>query len=99
VTECLLCIIATPAIEETVVDWLLARHEITGFSSQPISGHSVEHQYLSLAEQVTGRERKVMFHVQAPLTVAQAVLEDLKRDLGGAGLHYWILPVLQAGHL
>jgi hypothetical protein len=98
-SECLLCIIATPAIEETLVDWLLGRSEIGGFSTQRIAGHSVAHQHLSLREQVAGREHKVMFCIQAPHETVQAVLADLRHELAGAGLHYWITPVLQAGRV
>ncbi len=95
--ECLLVVIATPAVEETLVDWLLGREELSGFSSQHIDGHSRIHQHLSLAEQVAGRKKQVMFHIHTQCDTAREAVEGLKRDFAGAGLHYWLMPVLQAG--
>jgi len=98
-SECLLVIIATPSIEESVVDWLLERKEISGFSSTRIDGHGSRHSDLSLAEQVTGRQRKVMFHVHAECEQSRLLLTDLKQAFSGAGLHYWLMPLLEAGQI
>jgi hypothetical protein len=98
-SECLLVIIATPAIEESVVDWLLERKEISGFSSTRIDGHGSRHSELSLAEQVTGRQRKVMFHVHAECVALHILLDGLKQQFKGAGLHYWLMPLLEAGQI
>ena len=98
-SECLLVIVATPAIEESIVDWLLERKEITGFSSTRIDGHGSHHTDLSLAEQVTGRQRKVMFHVHAECALLNTLLAELKQQFRGAGLHYWLMPLIEAGHI
>lgn len=97
--ECLLVIIATPAIEESLVDWLLERKEISGFSSTRIDGHGSRQSDLSLAEQVAGRQRKVMFHIHADCDEVRTLLDALKQEFSGAGLHYWMMPLLEAGQI
>lgn len=97
--ECLLVIIATPAIEESLVDWLLERKEISGFSSTRIDGHGSRQSDLSLAEQVRGRQRKVMFHIHSDCDEVRTLLDALKQEFSGAGLHYWMMPLLEAGQI
>ena len=97
--QCMLFIIATPAVEQTLVDWLLAREDVSGFSTAPVSGHGTAHEKLSMSEQVEGRQSQLMFHTQLPLESARAVVEQLRADFHGAGLHYWILPAIEGGHI
>ena len=54
---------------------------------------------MSLAEQVAGRSRRVMFLLELPEPVARALLEAVRADFSGSGLHYWLLPMLAAGHI
>jgi hypothetical protein len=93
---CLLVLIAPPQIEEDLVDFLLGQEGFSGFSLHRIDG-SPAHGALSLAEQVTGRRRQVMFQVHAPRTDAQALVQQLGETFRGAGLHYWISPLIEAG--
>ena len=97
--EVLLVLIASPGVEDALVDWPLARDELSGFTTQRIEGHSAAHQHLSIAEQVAGRKRQVMFHLHAPYQTARALVGALRREFEGAGLHYWLMPVLDAGSL
>jgi hypothetical protein len=97
--ECLLVIVTTPALEESLVDWLLARDELSGFSSTRIDGHGSRQTELSLAEQVMGRQRKVMFHVHTDCTAVTQLLGLLRTDFAGAGLHYWVMPLIEAGKI
>lgn len=97
--ECLLVIVTTPSLEESVVDWLLAQERLSGFSSARIDGHGSRQTELSLAEQVMGRQRKVMFHVHTDCAAVNALLDALQRDFKGAGLHYWVMPLLDAGRI
>jgi hypothetical protein len=54
---------------------------------------------MSVAEQVAGRRRQVLF--QCPLSRQQAeeLVAGLRRDFPGSGLHYWMTPIIDAGHL
>jgi len=94
--ECLLTLIATPELEERLVDWLLeASYE--GFTTTQCHGHGVHTDRLSTAEQVAGRQRQIAFWLQLREDEAGAVIQGLSKSFGGAGLHYWITPVLAGG--
>jgi hypothetical protein len=54
---------------------------------------------MTLAEQVAGRSRRVMFFTHLPVDAAASVLDDLRRAFRGSGLHYWVVPVPSFGHL
>jgi hypothetical protein len=86
-------------LEEVFIDWLLSRSEATGFTSLPVAGHSVRHDDLSAAEQVTGRLRRQQFQVRLPARALEAFLADASAHLGAAGVQYWVLPLIAGGHL
>lgn len=97
--ECLLVLIVSPAVENALVEWLLEREDIPGFTSAPISGHGASAHSLTTAEQVAGRSRQVMFSLHLPEPAARDLIAAARRDFGGSGMHYWMLPVLSAGHI
>jgi hypothetical protein len=92
----LLTIIATPELEERLVDWLLDRG-CNGFTTMHCQGHGVQHDQLSAAEQVAGRQRRVAFWLQLPEWEARDLVSRLGARFGAAGLHYWLAPVTAAG--
>ncbi len=98
-SHCLLMIFAPPSVEETVVDWLLEHNEIEGFSSAEAYGHGVRQTGMSLLEQVTGRQRRVQFVIHTDQTIASHLIEDMRAKFSGVGLHYFIVPVLEAGRM
>ena len=97
--QVLVAITIPPAIESQLVDWLLSQDGGTGFSSATIHGHSTRHDHLSIAEQVSGREKRMQFQIQMSGRRLDGFIEMLTADFGGADLHYWVLPVLAGGHL
>jgi hypothetical protein len=97
--DCLLVLIVSPSVEHAVVDWLLENETVPGFTSQPISGHGSSPHALTTAEQVAGRQRQVQFQLHLPEATARTLVTALRRDFRGSGMHYWILPLLEAGHL
>jgi len=97
--NCMLNLICPPSLEAAIVEWLLEQGDIPGFSSLPIAGHGSSEHSMTLAEQVTGRSRRVMFLIQLPQPVAERVLDDLASAFHGSGLHFWLTPVIRAGHL
>lgn len=97
--QVLVTIISPPSLENQLVDWLLLQNGGTGFSSAIIHGHSSHHDHLSIAEQVSGRQKRLQFEVQFSSDRLKDFLGSLKRDFAGADLHYWVLPVLAGGHL
>lgn len=99
VAELLVVLNVPPNLEGPVVDWLLAREESTGFTSFPVFGHSTRHDDLSPAEQVSGRQRRQQFQVQIRQDSVDSFLQDARNDLGSAGIHFWVLPLIAGGHL
>jgi hypothetical protein len=97
--NCLLNLVVTPEVEDAVADWLLEYPAVTGFSSCPISGHGSSEQSMTLAEQVAGRRRQQLFQMHLSCADAQALLADIKQAFRGSGMHYWLLPAIDAGHV
>jgi hypothetical protein len=97
--ECLLVLIVTPTIENAMVDWLLERDDVPGFTSAPINGHGASTHSLTAAEQVAGRQRQVMFQLHLPRAAADSLVGAIRDTFGGSGMHYWLTPVLVSGHL
>ena len=97
--DCLLNLIVPPQVEDALAEWLLERDDVPGFSSVPVAGHGSSEKSMTLAEQVAGRSRRVMFVTHVPSDTAKALLEDLRTAFAGSGLHYWVVPVADFGRL
>ena len=95
----LITITVSPDLEENLVDWLLEVESHTGFSSFPMHGHSSQPENLTLAEQVSGRKQQVRFQIHLPAAELEHFVGKLKEDLRGTGLHYWVSPVIESGHI
>ncbi|MDX1811640.1 MAG: DUF3240 family protein [Gammaproteobacteria bacterium] len=95
--ECILILVARPTLEESLVDWLLERPDIGSFTSMPISGHNTDPNELSVHEQVSGRQRQVMFNIRLSEEKLQTIITDLCENFRDTCLEYWALPVLASG--
>ncbi len=95
--QCLMVLIATPKIEAVLLEWLLAKEDVPTFASLPVDGHGIEHHHLSMAEQVAGRQRQIMFQIPLELEAARRLAAALKEDFGQAELSYWLIPILEGG--
>lgn len=96
---CLLVIYAPPALEETLVDWLLENESVSGFSTTEAYGHGQRQTGMSLLEQVTGRQRRVQFMIETGRETAMKLVAVLKQKFNGTGLHFQLVPVLEAGQV
>lgn len=69
-TETLVQILISPKLEDTLIDWLLARPQALVFETSRVQqyGHPLD----SLAERVTGFRQQVLF----TLPIAASVLDD-----------------------
>jgi len=96
--DALLILIVPPKLEEVLVDFLLQQDAITGFTSTPVNGHGNVRNTgrLSLVEQVTGRQGQVQFMLHAALPVLHTLISEIKGKFENTGLHYIVLPVLEA---
>jgi hypothetical protein len=88
-----------PAAEERLVDWLLARDDVTGFTSYVAYGHGASHDDLTVAEQVTGRQRRVELRLELPADGLDTLLAALLDGFAGTDLYYNVIPALRSGHL
>lgn len=95
--EFLITINVPPSLEEAIVDCLLTFEAEHGFSSTPVSAHDHKNQDLSVAEQVTGRQKKIRFQMYVAQQDLSALVSRLKADFSGSGIHYWVLPVIENG--
>lgn len=90
----LLIINVPSALEEAVVDCLLTLESEHGFSSFPVNVHHHENKGLSLAEQVTGRQKQICFQIHINEEGAKVLLSRLQKEFTGAGIQYWVMPML-----
>jgi hypothetical protein len=95
--EYLVTLNVPPGLEEVVVDCLLMLESEHGFSSFPVSAHDHRNEGLSLAEQVTGRQKKIRFQMYVPEQGLLVLLARLRQDFSGSGIHYWVMPVIEKG--
>ena len=96
---CLLTLVASPSLEETLIDWLLTQENISGFSSVEIYGHGARSTGLSIYEQVTGRQKRIQFQIHTEINIASNMVEALKLKFPHTGLHYMLTPVISAGQI
>jgi hypothetical protein len=92
----LLLLNLAPELEDDMVDYLLSVSSISGFTSYPVRGHG-EHSYLSIAEQVSGRRKRVQFEIVLAASDVEALLSGLPEV--GSGIKYWELPVSRFGRV
>jgi hypothetical protein len=87
----------SPTVEERVVDWLLDSDQ--AFTSAPVYGHGADQRGLSVAEQVSGRQKRVEFRIELDAASLDGFLERLASRFARTDLYFWVTPVLLSGHL
>jgi Protein of unknown function (DUF3240) len=95
----LVVITISPTLEDELIDWLLEREGATGFSSYAVNGHSSSHEHLSVAEQVSGRQRRLQFQVAIKRADLEGFVASLNTSFGRTGMHYWVVPLLVCAQL
>ena len=88
-----------PALEERVIDWLLAREDVATFTSAVVYGYGADSQGLSVAEQVGGRRRRSELTIEVPADAVDAWLTDLATAFAAMEIGYRVTPVLLSGQL
>jgi hypothetical protein len=86
-----------PALEERVIDWLLARGDVATFTSVVVHAYGGDSRGLSVAEQVSGRQRRVELTVELPAGAVDRWLEDVATAFVGTDLRYRVTPILLSG--
>jgi hypothetical protein len=95
--EYLVTLNVPPALEGMVVDNLLMMEFGRGFSGFPVFAHHHENKGLSIAEQVTGRQKKIRFQMYVNENDLEKLLQSLQDAFSGSGVEFWVMPVLQNG--
>jgi len=88
---------ASPALEETLVDWLLEFDPEQRFTSYTIDEHNCDHSLLSLAEQVTGRQKQIHFELLIAKDRYAGFMDKFRMDFSRSGIHYRVVPALSQG--
>lgn len=95
--EYLVTLSVPPALEGMIVDSLLMMEFERGFSGFTVYAHHHENKGLSLAEQVTGRQKRICFQMYVNGTNLALLLANLRENFSGTNIQYWITPVLESG--
>ena len=95
--EYLVTLNVPPSLEEAIVDALLMMEEELGFSSFAVNSHHHENKGLSLAEQVTGRQKQLRFQMYIDKRALDSLITQLKQEFSGSGIQYWVLPIIDNG--
>lgn len=98
-SELCLTLLCPPAIEEKLLDLLLLSTTPMVFTSTPTAAHGLAHEYLDQTEQVLGRARATRVQVIFAAADKAALLEALHREFAGAGLRYWVTPLIETGEI
>lgn len=92
-----LVLVVAPELEEDLVDLLLGLPAVDGFTASTVAGNGKQ-QNMSLAEQVSGRRKRLRFELVLDEQVLAAVLDELRQRVAGDTV-YWVEPLLDFGKL
>lgn len=98
-SELCLSILCPPAVEEKLLDLLLLSPNAAVFTSAPTAAHGLVFGELNQTEQVLGRAFATQIQVIIPSVGKPVLLGSIRAQFAGAGLRYWITPVIEAGEI
>jgi len=96
-SELCLTLICPPTLEEKLLDMLLVDPCVQIFTSTATAAHGASAEQLSAAEQVLGRALASQIQVLITIADKDALLARLHHEFAGAGLRYWLSPILEHG--
>jgi hypothetical protein len=70
---------------------------VEGFTSNPVRGHG-DDDSLTVAEQVRGQRKRLLFELMLPAAAIDALLEGLAGAVG-TGIVFHVQPVLRKGRI
>ena len=98
-SELCLTLLCSPALEEKLLDLLLLSSEAAVFTSTPTAEHGSAFGRLSPTEQVLGRALATQIQVLLAAKDKESILEAIREQFAGAGLRFWVTPVIEAGEI
>lgn len=98
-TDVCLNLLASPSLEEKLLDCLLVHPKVPIYVSQSAASHGGHIDDLDQTEQVLGRGDAVL--IQALLTAddAESLVAELRITFANSGVMFWIVPILTKGAL
>lgn len=98
--DVLLTLIAPAALEEPLVDLLLAAPQIAfGFTVSLADGLGTRVRLVGASEQVRGRGRRVRFEVALAASDVAPLRAHLHQGLPQAGVYFWTTALIDGGVL
>jgi hypothetical protein len=98
--DTLLTLIAPAALEENLVDLLLAAPGLAlGFTTSAADGHGGEIALVTVNERVRGRGRRVRIEVAMSGGALAFLLDQLRAALPHANVFFWVTSLLDCGRL
>lgn len=98
-SEFCLVMVASPEVEEKLLDVLLAAVGNEIFTSTPSFSHGTAQGGLSSVEQVMGRSRCVQVQIIVTEGELARLLQELRTSFAGTGLRYWAMPLAALGEI
>lgn len=95
--DTLLVLNVNKELEDDLVDYLLELDCIGGFTSMPVRGHGTRG-VLSAAEQVTGRQQRLVMEILLDASAVDTVLDGLAANVG-RDIVWWQQPVARSGRI
>ncbi len=92
-------LICPPAVEEKLLDVLLAHHTNEILTSVGIHSHGTAHARLSTEEEVMGRSRSMHIHVLLDEEALLRLVQRIRGEFSGTGIRYWATPVAFQGEV
>lgn len=86
-------------LKDDVIDHLMATDLVTGFNLRTVMGYSHEHSAFSLDEQVRGYKDMVQFEVLVSEAKFNGLKQSLANVLSTVKVRYWLMPIIETGHL
>ena len=96
--DCLLTLVVPRALEEEILDTLLALPDMApGFTVVRGQGIGAHIELTSTMEQVQGRARRVIVQVAMQQAHLLALIDALRQALPNPQIAYWVTPLLTFG--
>jgi len=98
-TDVCLNLLASPELEEKLLDCLLIHPKVPVFVSQPAASHGGHIGDLDQTEQVLGRGDAVLIRALLTADDAESLIAELRITFAHSGVMFWTVPVLSRGAL
>lgn len=98
--DVLLTLIMPDDVARHVEDLLLSRPDLVpGFTVSTAEGHGSAIPLVEDTELVAGHAPRTVIRTVGPESAKREVLALIKRELPRASVFYWLIPIIEAGHI